>query len=296
MTPGGRERGGSPRGWMRRGVAGGRGTPGRSGGGGWWLLLPLLAGAALPLTPADLDAQRFRGSEARMLRGADGDPGGLSHPYNGQFTFTRIRFGQPQGFGGFGRGRAPFWAHDYPRADRNFMSILEYVTHLDARVRDTSVLDLDDPELMKFPVAYLVEPGYWNPTDGEVAALRNYILKGGFLFVDDFGGPREWANTEQQFSRALPGLRWIEVDGTHAIFQAFYQIDDPGSLVNYRGAPIYLALFEDNDPSKRIMVMANYNNDIGDFWEWADDGLVTIGLENRAFQIGVNYIIYALSR
>jgi len=256
------------------------------------VLLLLGEGAAA----GDLQAQAFgRGEESRRFSRGN-DPGALAHPYNGQFTFTRIRFGQPQGFGGFGRGRDPFWRHDYPRADRNFMSILDYVTHLDAWVWDTNILDLDDPELMKFPVAYLVEPGYWNPTDGEAAALREYILKGGFVFLDDFGGPREWSNTEQQFGRVLPESRWMEVDGTHAIFQTFYQIDDPETLYNYRGAPIYLALFENNDPSKRIMVLANYNNDIGDFWEWADSGLVTIGLENRAFQIGVNYIIYALSR
>lgn len=257
------------------------------------LVCLLLVGGA---GAGEVQAQSFgRGEESRRFSRGN-DPGALAHPYNGQFTFTRIRFGQPQGFGGFGRGRDPFWRHDYPRADRNFMSILDYVTHLDARVRDTNILDLDDPELMKFPVAYLVEPGYWNPTDGEAAALREYILKGGFVFLDDFGGPREWSNTEQQFGRVLPESRWMEVDGTHAIFQTFYQIDDPETLDNYRGAPIYLALFENNDPLKRIMVLANYNNDIGDFWEWADAGLVTIGLENRAFQIGVNYIIYALSR
>lgn len=296
MAPGVGERGGPLPEWVRRGVSGDPGTRARRRGRGWWLLISLLAGAALPLTPGHLDAQRFRGSEARMLRGADRDPGALSHPYNGQFTFTRIRFGQPQGFGGFGRGREPFWAHDYPRGERNFMGILDHVTNLNARVQDTNVLDLDDPELMKFPVAYLVEPGYWNPTDGEVAAFRNYLLKGGFVFMDDFGGPREWANVEEQYARVLPELRWIEVDGTHAIFQSFYQIDDPGSLYNYRGAPVYLALFEDNDPTKRIMVMANYNNDIGEFWEISNSGLVVIDIDNRAFQIGVNYMIYALSR
>lgn len=281
---------------VRRGAV--RGVPSEGGWSrgmcAWRWILPVLAGVVLPLSPTQLDAQRFRGSEARMLRGAD--PGPQAHPYNGQFTFTRIRFGQPQGFGGFGRGSDPFWAHDYPRGERNFMSILDHVTNLNARVLDTNVLDLDDPELMKFPVAYLVEPGYWNPTDGEVAAFRAYILKGGFVFMDDFGGPREWANVEQQYARVLPELRWMEVPGDHPIFQSFYQIDDPGSLYNYRGAPVYLAFFEDNDPRKRILVMANYNNDIGEFWEISDSGLVVIDIDNRAFQIGVNYMIYALSR
>lgn len=254
--------------------------------------LTLLAGAALAL------AQEFpRGQERRAGVGG-GDPGGFgaAHPYNGQFTFTRIRFGQPSGFGGGFRGQGAMWAHDYPRADRNFMSILEHVTELDARLVDTNVLDADDPRLMQFPVAYLVEPGWWNPTESEVAALREYLLKGGFLFLDDFGGPREWANTEHQFRRILPEHTWGEVDGTHPIFNAFFNVPNPENLVNYRGTPIYLALFEENDPSRRILVMANYNNDIGEFWEYSDTGLFAIDLSNKAYQIGVNYIIYALSR
>ena len=295
MGAGERERIGSPSRDARGGMTAGRRIR-RGGRRPGHRLLPVLAAALLWIPSGGLEAQRFRGSEAEMLRGARRDPGPVAHPYNGQFTFTRIRFGQPAGFGGFGRGREPFWAHDYPRGERNFMAILDHVTNLDARVQDTNVLTLDDPELMKFPVAYLVEPGYWNPTDGEVAAFRAYLLKGGLVFMDDFGGPREWANVEEQYARVLPGHRWIEVEGDHAIFQSFYQIDDPGSLYNYRGAPVYLALFEDNDPSKRILVMANYNNDIGEFWEISNSGLVVIDIDNRAFQIGVNYMIYALSR
>ncbi len=256
----------------------------------------VLVAALLALDGAPLEAQFPRGrGEGRRAPPPDVEYG-AAHPYNGQFTFTRIRFSQPGGFGGFGRGREPFWAHDYPRGERNFMSILDHVTNVDARVRETNVLDADDPELMRFPVAYLVEPGYWNPTEAEVAGLRAYLLKGGFLFMDDFGGPREWANTVAQFTRIVPELQWQEVDGSHPIFHAFFAVDRPEELYNYRGAPVYLALFEENDPARRILVMANYNNDIGEFWEYSDTGLVAIDISNTAYQIGVNYILYALSR
>lgn len=255
-------------------------------------LLAVTLAVVVPAEPAE--GQGFpRGRES--ARAGSAWDNALAHPYDARFTFTRIRFSQPGGFGGF-RSREPFWAHDYPRGERNFMSILDHVTNLHARVVDTNVLDADDPELMKYPVAYLVEPGYWNPTDGEVAGLREYLLKGGFLFLDDFGGPREWANTVAQFTRITPELDWQEVDGSHPIFHAFFTVDNPENLLNYRGAPVYLALFEDNDPSKRIMVIANYNNDIGEFWEYSDTGLVPIDVSNKAYQIGVNYIVYALSR
>lgn len=272
-----------------------------TGGGRWGVGFRLLGCALavalgmLALDAAPADAQGFSRGRGEGRMGSPRPDGALAHPYNGRFTFTRIRFSEPGGFGGF-RGGGPVWAHDYPRADRNFMSILEHVTNLDARVMETNVLDADDPELMKFPVAYLVEPGFWNPTDSEVTALRAYLLKGGFLFLDDFGGPREWSNTAAQFARIAPELQWQEVDGTHSIFHAFFTVENPENLINYRGAPVYLALFEDNDPGKRIIVMANYNNDIGEFWEYSDTGLVPIDLSNKAYQIGVNYIIYALSR
>jgi hypothetical protein len=220
-----------------------------------------------------------------------------SHAYNAQFTFTRLRYGQPQDFGFFGgRGREPQWAHDYPRSDRNFVSILEFLTNTHTRLIETNVLDVDDPELLKFPVAYLSEPGFWNPTEREVEAMRTYLLKGGFLILDDFGGARDWANTERQFERVLPGFRWEELRGEHPIFQTFFEVNAPENLFNYRGAPIYFALFDENDPAKRVMVIANYNNDIGEFWEFADAGILPVAESNTAFQIGINYVIYAMSR
>ncbi len=258
--------------------------------------------AALVVAGAALAGAGSGGGDAwEPLAPAPGTPAQvqqeLSHPYNGQFTFTRIRFGQPRDFGFFGGGgRQAMWAHDYPRADRNFMSILDFVTNLHTRTGDTNVLDLDDPELFRFPVAYLVEPGYWTPTEAEVEGLREYLLKGGFLILDDFGGAREWANTEAQMARVLPGYDWVEVDGSHPVFQTFFSVDAPENLLNYRGAPIYFALFEENDPDERILVIANFNNDIGEFWEFADEGIFPVDRSNKAFHIGVNYIIYALSR
>jgi hypothetical protein len=106
----------------------------------------------------------------------------LAHPYNGSSPSPGSASDSPRASGSSGGDGRPCGAHDYPRADRNFMSILDYVTNLDARVRDTNILDLDDPELMKLPGglsggARLLEP-HRRPKS---AALREYILKGGFV-------------------------------------------------------------------------------------------------------------------
>jgi len=264
-----------------------------------WRVIPGLAAGAglvsvLGVALATLPGSAIPGGGPPSLEAeVAADP--LAHPYDGRFTFVRIRFQEPGGFGGF-RRRLPAWAHDYPRADRNFMRILEHITYIPSRVTETNVLDLDDPALMHFPVAYLVEPGFWNPTDAEVAGLREYLLKGGFLILDDFGGPRDWRNVEYQMGRVVPELRWHPVDGTHSLFQSFFQVDHPENLLNYRGIPEYYVLFEGNDPSRRVMVIANHNNDIGEFWEYSDVGYFPVDLSNKAYQIGVNYILYALTR
>ncbi len=220
--------------------------------------------------------------------------------YDGTFTFARISFatGLRQGFGfGGGRGnRQPPWAHDFPRAERNFLKILEETTLLRPRANAHNVFSTDDPELSRFPVAYLSEPGFWAPTDPEVEGLRNYLMKGGFLIADDFRG-QDWFNFEAQMGRVIPDAQFVELDETAAIFDSFFRIEDLTALASptYQVQPMYLGLYEDNDPEKRLLVIANYNNDIGEYWEFADVGYYPIDLSNEAYKLGVNYIIYAMT-
>lgn len=220
--------------------------------------------------------------------------------YDGSFTFARISFatGLRQGFGGGGgRGnRQPPWAHDFPRAERNFLRILEETTLLRPRVDGHNVFSTDDPELSRFPMAYLSEPGFWAPNSAEVEGLRNYLLKGGFLIVDDFRG-QDWFNFEAQMRRVIPQGRFVELDETAQIFDSFFRIDDLAALASptFQVRPMYLGLYEDNDPEKRLLAIANYNNDIGEYWEFADVGYYPIDLSNEAYKLGVNYIIYAMT-
>jgi hypothetical protein len=158
-----------------------------------------------------------------------------------------------------------------------------------------NILAMDDPELMKYPVAYLSEPGGWSPNDKEVEGLSNWFQKGGFLIVDDFGGPGHWMNLVQQMQRVLPKAKIVQLDGSHPIFDSFYKIDMNVIQRTYYGVPAYFGIFEDNDPKKRLMAIFNYNNDVGEFWEFSDEGFDPIPITNEAYKLGVNYVVYALT-
>lgn len=229
-------------------------------------------------------------------------------PYDGRFTFVRIRtdvsggLGRSIDFSGRGRrGRGqPGWAHDYPRAERNFAQILTATTLVDTYEGGSNILTFDDPELHNYPLAYVSEPGFWWMDEAEEEGLRSYLLKGGFVIFDDFGGMRDWANFEAQMLRVLPEGVFHDLPSLEplpTVFDSFFEISDPLALAPpYRGGqPQYLGIFEDNDPAKRLMVIANYNNDLGDYWEFSDSGWLPIDLTNEAYKFGVNYVIYAMT-
>ena len=211
--------------------------------------------------------------------------------YNGGFTFTRIRYGG----GGFrGRGGSS-WSHDYPQADYNISQILEYVSTIPINVAGTNVFDLDDPEIFRHPIIYISEPGFWRMTDDEGESLRKYLLKGGFVILDDFEA-EQWYNMEENLRRALPELQLIEVGPEHPIFSSFFRLQDiyvPHPSV--RVTPQYFALFENNDPKGRMMALVNYNSDLAEYWEFsANTGYFPVDLTNESYKLGVNYIYYAL--
>jgi hypothetical protein len=222
-------------------------------------------------------------------------------PYDGLFHFARIRF-SAGGRGGFGGGRGwgrrggAMWAHDYPRADRNFLAILQETTFIGTEPTSSNVITLDDPDLFRYPVAYIVEPGYWNPSDEEVAALGEYLRKGGFLIVDDFRGPRELQVLEFNLRRALPELSMMTVPDTDEIFDSFFRIVPGNVSPPYGGYPgAWYGIYEDNDRTRRIMVMINANNDMAEYWEFSDYGYYPIDLSNEAYKLGVNYVVYAMT-
>jgi hypothetical protein len=211
--------------------------------------------------------------------------------YNSHFAFTRIRYGARvgRGFGG--------WEHDYPTADRNFSAILDYITNMRVHLDGSNILDLDDPRIFENPVIYMSEPGYWTTDDAEAAALRAYLLKGGFIIFDDFDGDPDWQNLVTQMKRVLPEQHFIRLDVAHPIFQSFFglkTLNIPHPMLPGI-EPVFLGLFEDNQVSGRMLAIANYNNDIGDYWEWSAEGLYGDAPTNDAYRLGVNYLVYEMT-
>lgn len=141
------------------------------------------------------------------------------------------------------------------------MNILRETTLLRPYMDGGDIFTTDDPGLTRFPLAYISEPGYWNPTDSEVEGLRNYLLKGVFLIADDFRGD-DWFNFDAQMKRATPGAEFVEPDETHTIFDSFFRIESLKTLVppTFQVEPVYLGLHEENDPERRLVAIANYNN------------------------------------
>ena len=225
-------------------------------------------------------------------------------PYDGRFTFVRIQYETAPG--GYWAGGRPSWVHGYPIAEENLMRIMNDISYLGPHTDDVNVLTLDDPELFKYPIAYIIEVGWWTLTDIEAAALRTYIQKGGFVIVDDFkmlgwrgndtGG---WEPFAANMQRVLPGVRFFEMDPSHPIFHSFFEIGAQ-ILENFpqaynSGRPIFRGVFEDNDPRKRLVMIVNYNTDISQYWEWSGRGLRPVDDTNEAYKLAVNYLMYGMT-
>jgi hypothetical protein len=216
--------------------------------------------------------------------------------YDGRVTFVRLSW-RSGGGGRFRGGWGSAWNHDYPRAEQHLSMILRELTSLDIRTDGSKILMLDDPELFKYPIAFMWEPGFWTLTEQEAAAFRAYLLKGGFAVFEDFDGPQQWSVFEAQMRRVLPDARFVKLDNTHRIFDTFFQISNIDAIVHpmSRIRPSYYGIFENNDPAKRLMVVANFDNDVPEYWEWSGQGLFPFDASNEAYKLGVNYMIYGLT-
>jgi hypothetical protein len=217
-------------------------------------------------------------------------------PYDGRLTWARIRYSMPD-FSGGSRGRDLPWAHDYPRGERHFTKIISELSTTRVRTDASNILALDDPKLGHYPIAYMAEAGFWRPSEQEVLGLRQYLTKGGIIIFDDFAG-EHWMNFENQMRRVLPSTRAIPLTLAHPVFDSFYQIKSLEYYhPYYRGYKSeFYGYFENNDPSKRLLAIVNYNNDLSEYWEFSDEGMFPLDLSNEAYKLGVNYVIYALTR
>ncbi len=208
------------------------------------------------------------------------------------FTFVRVQYSS----GSNGRGNRGAWLTDWPEADRNFSSQVEILTGL-ATNPDGLQLSLTDPVLQQYPFIYIVEAGQMALSDEETMRLRDYLLGGGFLMVDDFWGEYEWEIFITQFRRAFPDRELVELSADHEIFRSFYEISElpraPGRDGARDGEPRLWGLSDDDG---RLMAIVCHNYDFGDAWEHLDDPWypreISLG---QAIPMGVNIVVYALS-
>jgi len=236
-------------------------------------------------------------------------------PYDGQFTFVRLKY--THGPGGNWYGGWPAWGHGYPLSEQNLMRIMQEVSFINPHVDEVNAITLDDPALFQYPLAYIIEVDWWAMTDREALALRAYLQKGGFVIVDDFKPRRRfggrfggglggdlgggygtgWEVFEQAMTRVLPQGRFVELDASHPIFHSFFEVDrlDIIPQAYIAGQPVFYGMFEDNDPAKRLQMIVNYNTDVSQFWEWSGRGLRPFDQTNEAYKLGVNYLIYGLT-
>jgi hypothetical protein len=216
-----------------------------------------------------------------------------------EFTFVRAVY---SGLGPEGYYKA--WYTDWPKADRQFIMGVRRLTNLRVAEREKTI-PLADPELLRYPFVYSVECGHWNLTDAEVTALREYLKRGGFLFCDDFWGSWEWANFQRNVSRVLPDAEISDLPLSHPVFHSFYDISRLVQTPNVGNALYSNQTYEQDgfvphcrgilNENGRLMVIINWNTDLGDAWEWADLPGFPAKYSTYAYKIGINAIVYAMS-
>lgn len=231
-------------------------------------LLRRLAIAVLVVLAVALPVLAQRGGGRRFGFGFGAIPKGVE--YDGRFTIIRLWYAS-----------YPGWSYDYPDMERNFTLILKDISILPARDDGSNILKMDDPELLKYPISYLSEPGYWFPSESEALGLRNYLAKGGFVIIDDFHFEQEWRVFQDAMRRVLPDAQIVRLDKTHPVFNSFFSIKSlnvpyPGRLGEQGLIGEFYGIHEGNDPAKRLMVVINYNMDIGDY-----NGALGAGLLRR---------------
>lgn len=224
------------------------------------------------------------------------------------FTFARVRYDKNP----FARRnrRTGGWTTDLPDADINLSYRLQQMTAIRAEA-DGRILRLTDPELVNYPFLFLSAPGALHVTTEEATALRNHLLNGGFLLMDDFWGEQEWENCEEALRLVFPDRKFFELPLTHPIYHGVFEITakhqnanvglgtrseqtgitwerDDGEEVHHRGIV---------DDQGRLMVLALHNTDTSDGWERENDNDYYFHTfsEKIAFPLGINIIYYTMT-
>ena len=265
--------------------------------------LKRLSLAALASVLAGLGAAAVRGEPEDS---ADG-------PNAGEFHFARMVYQDLRGGGGAGRGGGWFrgggrgwWMQDWPEAEVHFRQALQRLTRIEAG--EGAAVDLVDGRVFDYPWLYATQTGFWDLSDPEIAMLREYLLRGGFLVADDFWDADEWRVFSDTMTRLFPEYPIVEITGgDDEVLHVLYDVDQltqvPGArhLGYPRDAsgrivglpePHWRGIY---DAGGRLLVAVNFNQDIGDAWEHADDSFYPEPMTALAYRFGINYVVYAMT-
>ncbi|HLK51066.1 MAG TPA: DUF4159 domain-containing protein [Bryobacteraceae bacterium] len=236
----------------------------------------------------------------------------LPPDWNARTEWTRARLKYPSVYARFG-GQDLNWTIDYPRSDRHLLQGIRRLTRIDARSVE-QVVELDGTgEINNWPMLYAVEVGHWALPDEQANQLREFLLRGGFLMVDDFHGdqpyhnvPSEWQVFLASMKKVFPDRPVVDLQNSDQIFHTVYDLDDrfqvPGWQYHFSGRTYeagetgkvahWRGIYDDKG---RVMVAICHNMDLGDAWEWSDDPRYPEKYARLAYQIAVNYFIYDLT-
>ena len=270
------------------------------------LLAALAAVAAL--------AQRFGGGFGGGIRHGDEGPR-PEFPTAAEFHFIRTEYTDlPQfhrrfGFASRGATGEGWWIVDWPDADEHFSMGVQRLTRI--HTGDPRHLRLTDPQLFDYPWIYATQTGWWGLSDAETKCLREFLLRGGYLVVDDFWGPEQWEIFRLTMDRVLPNRPIVDLAHSDAVLHVLYDIEEkdltwiPGTRHLRRGpggaitvqqpagtAPAWRAIFDDRN---RMLVAVNFNTDVGDAWEYADSPDYPEAMTTLAYRYGLNYLIYSMT-
>ncbi len=191
-------------------------------------------------------------------------------------------------FGGTG------WSHNYPSSDQHFAQVLSEATSINVQNVSYRIVQLGSSEVFKYPFAVVSEPGEMALTDHEVDNLREYIDRGGFVVMDDFDGAHDLATLKRDLHRAFPDRDLVRLTIDHEIFHTFFDIDALNVTSPYLvdGEPEFFALMNKRG---HIGVIACYNNDLENFWDYIDRGTYPLKPSIEAFRLGIDFVVYAMT-
>jgi hypothetical protein len=240
------------------------------------------------------------GALALALAAAGDDLNGAPSWPTNEFHFTRMFYngnGYDRGWGGGS------WTTDYPEAEYHFTMGVSRLSRVDVG-SESRMLQLTDDTLFNYPWLYAVEVGRWYLNDTEAARLREYLLRGGFLMTDDFHGSRQWASFLESMQRVFPDRPIVEIEESDEVMHVLYDLNEriqiPGIAALRFGQtyeqdgvqPHWRGIYDD---AGRLMVAINFNMDLGDAWEHADDPFYPEPMTGLAYRFAVNYVVYAMT-